>query len=117
MQTRIGKLGAFLATIMAALLLAAPSIVFAEGENSDGQRYYLGRTVNAGKDTGYSEDNAIGKDDIHYSWELGRFLVSDYTRVTNDGDTPIFLKNVGNEVTFCPLTSSRTLTGSMGTET
>ena len=100
MQTRIGKLGAFLTTIIAALLLAAPSIVFAEGESSDGQRYYLGRTVNAGKDTGYSEDNAIGKDDIHYSWELGRFLVSDYTRVTNDGDTPIFLKNVGNEVTL-----------------
>ena len=51
-------------------------------------------------DIGYSEDNAIGKDDVHYSWELGRFLVSDYTRVTDDNGTPVFLKNVGDEVTL-----------------
>ncbi|NHM16221.1 hypothetical protein GMI69_06060 [Eggerthellaceae bacterium zg-887] len=100
MDNRIAKLGVFFATIMAVLLLAAPSMAVAEEQSPDGQKYYLGEAVNAGKDTGYSETNSIGKDDIHYSWELGRFFISDYTRVTDDNGTPVFLKNVGDEVTF-----------------
>ena len=100
MGSRIAKFGALFAAVTAAFCLAAPTAALAEGEAPDGQRYYLGEVVNAGKDTGYSEDNAIGKDDIHYSWELGRFLVSDYTRVADDGGVPVFLKNVGDEVTL-----------------
>lgn len=94
------KLGAILATILAALFLAAPSPALAEEGPSDGTKYYLGSSANAGKDTGYSESNAIGKDDVHYSWELGQFLVSGYTRVVDDDGTPVFLKNVGDEVTL-----------------
>ena len=98
MQRRIGKLGVLLAVIAAALLLMAPSIALAEGESD--QKYYLGEAVNAGKDTGYAEENVIGKDDIHYSWALGRFVVSDYTREVDEDGTPVFLKNVGDEVTL-----------------
>lgn len=94
------RLGIILTTILAVLLLAVPSLALAEGESSDGTKYYLGYSVNAGKDTGYSEDNAIDKDDVHYSWELGQFVVSDYTRVADDDGTPVFLKNVGDEVTL-----------------
>ncbi len=98
MERRIRKLGLLFAAFAAAMLLMSPSLAFAKGKG--GQRYYLGEAVNAGKDTGYSEGNAIGKDDIHYSWELGRFLVSDYTRVIDENGTPVFLKNVGDEVTL-----------------
>lgn len=98
MERRIRKLGLLFAALAAVVLLMSPSLSFAEDKS--GQRYYLGEAVNAGRDTGYSEDNAIGKDDIHYSWELGRFLVSDYTRVIDEGGTPVFLKNVGDEVTL-----------------
>ncbi|WP_347375448.1 hypothetical protein [Dorea sp. YH-dor228] len=60
--------------------------------------YYLGEVVNAGKDTGFSENNEITKKDPHYNWTLGSFSVNGYTRViTNDGN-PIFLKTVGDEV-------------------
>ena len=96
MERRIRKLGLLFAALASVMLLMSPSLAFAKG----GQRYYLGEAVNAGRDTGYSEGNAIGKDDIHYSWELGRFLVSDYTRVIDEGGTPVFLKNVGDEVTL-----------------
>lgn len=96
----IAKIGALVVMMTAALLLAVSSIALAEGESSDGQKYYLGEAVNAGLDTGYSKDDAIGKDDIHYSWELGRFLISGYTRVSDDDGTPVFLKNVGDEITL-----------------
>lgn len=100
MSMRIGRLRTLFVVMAAALLLAVPTVAFAEGESSDGTKYYLGEPVNAGLDTGYSKDEPIGKDDIHYSWELGRFLVSDYTRVSDDNGTPVFLKNVGDEVTL-----------------
>lgn len=100
MKSRIDLFRALLVSTMAALLLAIPSLAHAEGTSAEGQRYYLGEAENAGRDTGYSKSNPIGKDDIHYSWELGSFLVSDYTRVTDDGGTPVFLKNVGDEVTL-----------------
>ena len=91
-----------LLVIAAAMLIMTrvPMFAFAEGETADETKYYLGEAVNAGKDTGYSEDNPIGKKDIHYSWELGRFVVSDYTRVVDEDGTPVFLKNVGDEVTL-----------------
>ena len=100
MKNKIKRLWALFVATIATLLLIAPSIATAEGESSDGTKYFLGETANAGLDTGYSRDDPIGKDDVHYSWELGRFLVSDYTRVSEDNGTPVFLKNVGDEVTL-----------------
>lgn len=60
--------------------------------------YYLGEVVNAGKDTGFSENNEITKKDPHYNWMLGSFSVNGYTRVITDDENPIFLKTVGDEV-------------------
>lgn len=60
--------------------------------------YYLGEVVNAGKDTGFSENNEITKKDPHYNWTLGSFSVNGYTRVITDDGNPIFLKTVGDEV-------------------
>ena len=100
MENGIKRLWMPLVILAAALFSIAPTTAFAEGESLDGTKYYLGETANAGLDTGYSKDDSIGKDDIHYSWELGRFLVSDYTRVSDDNGTPVFLKNVGDEVTL-----------------
>lgn len=100
MKNRTGKLRTLLVVMTTVLFLAAPTTALAEGETSDGTKYCLGETVNAGLDTGYSKDDQIGKDDVHYSWELGRFLVSGYTRVSDDDGTPVFLKSVGDEVTL-----------------
>ena len=64
-------------------------------------RYYMGNVVNAGKDKGYSKDDVIDKDDLHYNWKLGEFYVEGYTREAFDEEgNPIFLKNVGDEVTL-----------------
>lgn len=52
----------------------------------------------AGKDTGFSENNEITKKDPHYNWTLGSFSVNGYTRVITDDGNPIFLKTVGDEV-------------------
>ncbi|ERL13015.1 hypothetical protein HMPREF1248_0970 [Coriobacteriaceae bacterium BV3Ac1] len=82
------------------MLVISPLYAFAVGEAPDGQRYYLGESVNAGTDDGYSKDDPIEKDDIHYSWSLGQFVVSDYTRATDEDEVPVFLKNVGDKVTL-----------------
>lgn len=63
-------------------------------------RKELGQKVNTGKDNGYSGNNAIDKDDPHYGWSLGTFVVNGYTRETSNNGTPVFLKNVGDKVTL-----------------
>ena len=61
----------------------------------------LGTVVNTGHANGYSGHNELEYGDVHYGWELGNFFVSGYTRETanNDG-TPVFLKNVGDQITL-----------------
>ncbi len=63
-------------------------------------RKELGQKVNTGKDNGYSGNNAIDKNDPHYGWNLGTFVVNGYTRETSSNGTPVFLKNVGDKVTL-----------------
>lgn len=63
-------------------------------------RKELGQKVNTGKDNGFSGNNAIDKDDPHYGWNLGTFVVNGYTRETSDNGTPVFLKNVSDKVTL-----------------
>lgn len=60
--------------------------------------YYLGEAVNAGKDTGFSENNEITKKDPHFNWTLGSFSFKGYIRAITDDGNPIFLKTVGDEV-------------------
>lgn len=60
----------------------------------------LGSKINTGKDNGYSGNEPIDKDDPHYGWDIGYFYVNGYTRETSIGQTPVFLKNVGDKVTL-----------------
>lgn len=92
-------------TLSLALLLIistvfSPIIAYAT-ENASETKHYMGSVVNAGHDTGFSEDNKITEKDPHFGWTLGSFYVDGYTRVTEDknGD-PVFLKTVGDTVTL-----------------
>jgi len=67
---------------------------------ADSPRKELGKKVNTGKDNGYSGSNAVNKDEPHYGWDLGTFVVNGFTRETIDNGTPVFLKNVGDKVTL-----------------
>lgn len=61
----------------------------------------LGTLTNTGRNNGYSGTNVIDIKDPHYGWELGQFFVSGYTRDTTDDDgNPVFLKNVGDQVSL-----------------
>lgn len=65
-------------------------------------RQELGETVNAGHDTGYSEINKINSDDVHYGWtkDIGTFTINGFTQKQEKNGIPIFLKNVGDQVTL-----------------
>ena len=88
---RIASLMAALAISMTAALITPPS-AFAE------ETFYLGSAVNAGKDTGYSEKNAIEESDPHFGWELGKFSVSGYTAYQREDGSVTFLKTAGDKV-------------------
>lgn len=90
----------FLLIFLLSASMLLPTFVFAETEN----KCYLGETVNAGKDTGYTQKNEINKKDPHFGWKIGEFFVSGYSAKDEDAEgNPVFLKNVGDQVTlwFC----------------
>ena len=60
----------------------------------------LGDTKNAGHNTGYAKNDEIGKDDPHYGWSLGRFMMSGYTECKDDGPRLVFMKSPGDSVTL-----------------
>lgn len=64
--------------------------------------YYANDTsVNAGTDTGYTQSNSIGVNDVHFGWRLGRFMMSGFTRVSDDTKgNPIFIKTLADKVTL-----------------
>ena len=60
----------------------------------------IGSSLNAGHDTGYAKRDNIKDNDPHYGWSLGRFLMSGFTEVKEDGTIPVFLKTPGDNVTL-----------------
>lgn len=82
-----------LASLIFAFALALP--VTARAEN---QVYYLGSTVNAGMDDGYSKDGALTEKDPHYGWSLGRFYVTGFTNIQREGNKVTFLKTAGDDI-------------------
>ena len=70
-------------------------------ESDNTLRQDLGELSKAETGKGYSGNDEIGIKDPHYGWEIGEFFVSGYTRDTKDENgTPVFLKNVGDQVTL-----------------
>lgn len=63
-------------------------------------RCEMGETIKTEKDSGYTGDLVIDKNDPHFDMKLGTFVINGYTRKTNDGDIPVFLKNTGDRVTL-----------------
>lgn len=51
-------------------------------------------------DNGYSGSKSIDKDDPHYGWDIGDFIVNGYTHRVEDEDGSVFLKNAGDTVTL-----------------
>lgn len=56
--------------------------------------------INTGRNNGFSGTEAITRDDPHYGWEMGTFFVNGYTDSTTENEVPVFLKNVGDQVTL-----------------
>lgn len=77
--------------------IITPVIVSAESTPTVA-KYYFEKFVDAGKDTGYSENNPIKEGDPHSGWKIGRFRIDGYTRHVDKDGTPIFLKTVGDTV-------------------
>lgn len=92
----------FTAITVLLLLLGMPVGVLAEENDTTprGETYYYDTTYNAGSDDGFAFDNPIAKNDPHYGWKLGRFVVYGFTDRKGDDNAPVFLKNVGDEVTL-----------------
>ncbi len=63
-------------------------------------RREMGETIKTEKDSGYTGNLTIDKDDPHFDMKLGTFVINGYTRETNDGGVPVFLKNTGDKVTL-----------------
>lgn len=82
-----------LASLIFAFALALPMSAVAED-----QVYYLGSTVNAGMDDGYSKDGALTEKDPHYGWSLGRFYVTGFTNIQREGNKVTFLKTAGDDI-------------------
>jgi len=63
-------------------------------------RRELGVTVKTEKDTGYTGVLEIDKNDPHFNMDIGVFTINGYTRETSEDNVPVFLKNVGDNVTL-----------------
>jgi hypothetical protein len=90
---------------MAPVLTFASSTIASSASSSNSnttssQKHYLGSVVNTGKDNGFSENNEIGIKDPHYGWNLGRFFVNGFTQLSEENNSPVFIKNVGDRVTL-----------------
>ncbi len=83
-------------TIVLSLILFLSISIFSQNLDN---RYYLGSTVNTGKDTGYSKSDFIEEGDLHWGWKIGDFYIDGFSQVI-EGDIPVFLKTVGDDVTL-----------------
>lgn len=66
---------ALLFSVVIAMMAISQPIAYA-AEESNESKHYLGTVVNAGHDTGFSENNAISENDPHFGWKLGEFYVN-----------------------------------------
>lgn len=74
------------------------SLLFPLQSFADEQVFYFGTAVDAGLDTGYSEDNPIEESDPHFGWSLGSFYISGFTSVQRDDGDITFLKTADDTI-------------------
>ncbi len=90
------------AVLLAGISFAAAAPSLAEGETRPAAgelRQQIGEKSRTEADRGFQGSRQIDQKDPHYGWDLGQFFVSGYTRVLSDASgTPVFLKNVGDEI-------------------
>lgn len=79
--------------LIVSIILLMPTSLYA-----DEQLFYYSNAVNAGLDTGYSEEHPIEESDPHFGWSLGSFYISGFTSVQRDDETVTFLKTSGDTV-------------------
>lgn len=98
MKNSIKKFFACILSILLLIDIVAPVCVFAKEKEG---RYNYNEVVNAGKDTGYTKTTEIKRDDPHYNWSLGSFIVGGFSaQEKSEEDTPVFLKNEGDKITL-----------------
>ena len=67
----------------------------------DTPKQQLGQKINTGKDNGYSGNKGIDVDDPHYGWDIAISSSTDTrARRPRTTGTPVFLKNVNDQVTL-----------------
>ena len=78
-------------------MVLAPALALADEANE--QVFYIGTAANAGLDTGYNETNEFSRDDWHFGWNLGQFIISGYTSETESAQGyPVFLKTTDDQI-------------------
>lgn len=82
--------------IAISLLMATPVFADVASENN---RWYFDTVQACKHDGGYTKASNLKEKDPHYGWKMGRFVISGFTSRTQD-ETPIFLKNVGDQITL-----------------
>lgn len=93
------KFMAIACTMVMTLNVLSPAFATEPKPASSSNKYFYDSTVNTGLDTGFSEPHQISKDDPHFGWSLGSFVVQGFTS-RKDGEVPVFLKNVGDDVSL-----------------
>ena len=78
--------------VVASLLV--PMQVFSASKD---QRFEMGEMQKT--DGNYiSKGSALSQSDAHHGWELGHFVIEDFTRKTEKDGKAVFLKNVGDKI-------------------
>lgn len=93
---RMTRLVSGILAVLLSVCICAPVSAFAEGAS---ERFIMGVLYNTGKDNGYSKQDPIGEDDVHYGWNLGVFSIGGYTSIDRtDSNNPVFLKNSNEKI-------------------
>lgn len=86
-----GLIGLILAVCLVLSCVGRPAVAIGES------KYKIGKTVNAVRDTGFSESIPIKDKDPHYGWELGQFYFTGYQALDFDeSGNPVFYVDKGD---------------------
>ncbi len=69
-----------------------------KASHKDIPRQEMGTVVKTTKDKGFSDSLTIDKNDPHFGWDLGYFVVNGWTSNMEEDGEPVYLKNVGDKV-------------------